>query len=385
MDMSEAIVKWGKRVALSLGLCGMLAGMMSAAWAQDVVLGQIGPFTGLPVPDAVQINQGARAYIAQANKAGGINGRKITLFEVDDTYKPDGFVVAMEQAMQRRPVALISPVGSAAIKRMLDDRLLDRYDVLVMNGVPGAEALRNPGHPRFFHVRAGDRQQLEEIVKHAGTLGMTKLAVLHQDIPMGVSGMKVVNDEVAKRAGMTVRGVPGSVEPTVLGKAAAEVAQFEPQGVIVIGAPPFAAAAVAQLRKAGVSQSIFLLADTSPGFLVKVAGPEAARGVGIAQIYPNPNGKTRALVREFQAAMRAVYPDLQTYAPFQLEGYVTTKVLVEAMRRVKGEITPAAVARALQAMGEIDYDGYRLDFSKSNIGGRYVDIAVVDAEGRLRY
>lgn len=385
--MSKKIENCLRRVcralALALGLAAALAGASAAA--QDIVLGQIGPFTGLPVPDAPQINQGARAYIAQVNKAGGINGRKITLFEVDDTYKPDGFVAAMEQAMQRKPLALISPVGSAAIKRMLDDKLLDKYDVLVMNGVPGAEALRNPGHPRFFHVRAGDKQQLEEIVKHASTLGMTKLAVLHQDIPMGVSGMKVVSDEVAKRAGMSVRGVAGSVDAAVLAKAAAEVAKLDPQGVIVIGAPPFAAAGVAQLRKAGVTQSIFLLADTAPGLLVKVAGLEAARGVGIAQIYPNPNGKTRALVREFQAAMKAAYPEIQTYAPFQLEGYVATRVLVEAMRRVKGELTPAAIARALQAMGEIDFDGYRLDFSKSNVGGRYVDIAVVDAEGRLRY
>jgi ABC-type branched-subunit amino acid transport system substrate-binding protein len=382
MDIKHRIKDWGKQVLLAL--CGVLAVGTQVA-AQDIVLGQIGPFTGLPVPDAPQINQGARAYIAQANKAGGVNGRKITLFEVDDTYKPDGFVKAMEQAMQRKPLALISPVGSASIKRMLDDKLLDKYDVLVMNGVPGAEALRNPGHPRFFHVRAGDRQQLEEIVKHASTLGMTRLVVLHQDIPMGASGLRVVTDEVAKRPGMTVRGVPGSVDPLALAKAAAEVAKLDPQGVIVIGAPPFAAAGVAQLRKAGVTQSIFLLADTAPGLLVKVAGVEAARGVGIAQIYPNPNGKTRALVREFQAAMKAAYPEVRTYAPFQLEGYVVTRVLVEAMRRVKGELTPAAIGRALQAMGEIDYDGYRLDFSKGNIGGRYVDIAVVDAEGRLRY
>lgn len=370
--------------AILLGLSA-LVGLSVPAQAQDIVIGQVGPFTGLPVPDAIQINQGAKAYIAQVNKTGGVNGRKISFFEIDDTYKPDGFVAAMEQAMQRKPVALISPVGSAALKRMLDDKLLDKYDVVVMNGVPGAEALRNPGHPRFFHVRAGDKQQLEELVKHASTLGMTKLAVLHQDIPMGSSGLKVVTDEVAKVKGMSVQAVAASVDPAVLAKAAAAVAKLEPQGVIVIGAPPFAAGGVSQLRKAGVTQSLFVLADTAPGMLVKVAGLEAARGVGIAQIYPNPNGKTKALVREFQAAMKAAYPDVHSYAPFQLEGYISTRVVVDALRRIKGEVSPAALVKALQSLGEIDYDGYRLDFAKSNIGGRFVDIAVVDVEGRLRY
>lgn len=382
MRVVSVCARWAGCAAICVGAA---LGLLPAAQAQDIVLGQIGPFTGLPVPDAIQINQGAKAYIAQVNKAGGINGRKVTLFDLDDTYKADGFVAAFEQAMQRRPVALISPVGSAAIKRMLDDKLLDKHDVVVMNGVPGAEALRSPGHPRFFHVRAGDKQQLEEIVKHSSTLGMNQLVVLHQDIPMGVSGMKVVTDQVAAFKGLAVQGVAASVDPAVLSKAAADVARLNPHGVIVIGAPPFAAAGVAQLRKMGVTQSIFVLADTAPGLLLKVAGVDAARGVGIAQIYPNPGGRTKALVREFQAAMKSAYPEMTSYASFQMEGYVSARVVVEAMRRIRGEITPASLARALQTMGEVDFDGLRLDFAKSQAGGRYVDIAVMDAEGRLRF
>ena len=372
-------------VAVALLGMLMLVGQASAVRAQDIVVAQIGPFTVLPVPDASQLNQGIKAYLAQVNKTGGVNGRKISFFEVDDAYSADTFVTRFEDAMKRKPVALISPVGSAAIKRMLDEKLLDKHDVVVMNGVPGAEALRNPGHPRFFHVRAGDKEQLEEIVKHAGTLGMTRLAVLHQDIPMGTSGMRVVTEAVAAIRGMQVQGVPGSVKPEVLSSAAAEVVKMSPQGVLVIGAPPFAAAGVAQLRKAGLSQTIFVLADTAPGLLVKVAGVEAARGVGIAQIYPNPNGKAKQVVREFQAAMKAAHPDLKTYATFQMEGYLSARLLVEAMRRIKGEITPASITKSIHSMGEVDYDGLRFDFSKGNAGGRYVDIAVMDAGGRLLY
>ena len=380
----QAISKLAKSgSALLLGISALF-GLSAAVQAQDLVIGQVGPFTGLPVPDALQISQGAKAYIAQVNKAGGVQGRKISYFELDDTYKPDGFVAAMEQAMQRKPVALISPVGSAAVKRMLDDKLLDKYDVVVMNAVPGAEALRNPGHPRLFHVRAGDKQQLEKIVNHARTLGILKLGVMYQNIPMGASGMKVVADEAARLTGMEVKGYEGAVNPEQLAKAAQEVASLNAQGVLVIGAPPFAAAGVAQLRKIGVTQSIFILADTAPGLLVKVAG-ESARGVGIAQIYPNPNGRTTTLMRDFQIAMKAAYPDITAYAPFQLEGYLSARIVVEGLRRSKDVTKPEALAKALQAMGELDFDGYRVDFSKGPIGGRFVDIAVVDISGRLRY
>ncbi len=54
------------------------------AQAQDIVVGQIGPFTVLPVPDAKQVNEGIKAHLAQVNAAGGVGGRRVSLFEVDD-------------------------------------------------------------------------------------------------------------------------------------------------------------------------------------------------------------------------------------------------------------------------------------------------------------
>ncbi len=382
MSVMQAAVRWIANFSLGLAVLGAVP---LAAQAQDIVIAQVGPFTGIPVPDAPEVNQGIKAYVEQVNKAGGINGRRLAFFELDDTYKPDGFVAALERAMERKPVALISPIGSASIQRMLGDKLLDRHDVVIMNAIPGAEPFRNPGHPRLFHVRAGDRQQLEEIVKHAGTLGMTRLAVLHQEIPIGTSGMKVVADAVAGVRGMTVKGVQGTLDPAVLTKAAQDVARLDAQGVLVIGAPPFMAQGVAQLRKAGVSQTIFVLSYVPPGLLVKLAGPEGARGIGIAQTFPNPNGKVRPLLRDFQAAMKATSPETENYTPFQLEGYISARIVGEGLRRIRGEITPAALARSLQAMGEIDLGGFRVDFSRGNVGSSFVDIGVVDQQGRLRY
>jgi ABC-type branched-subunit amino acid transport system substrate-binding protein len=166
------------------------------AQAGDLVVGQIGPFTGIPVPDAPQLNEGRKAAFAQVNARGGVNGRRVVLFDMDDRYTGDGFVKAFAQAMLRRPVALLSPVGSVALKRMLDDRLLDRADVIVLNAIPGAEALRNPGHPKLFHIRAGDRQQIEKIVAQARSLGIDELVALHQDIPIGTSGLAMAADAV---------------------------------------------------------------------------------------------------------------------------------------------------------------------------------------------
>lgn len=354
-------------------------------FSQGIVLGQIGPFTVLPAPDAVQVNEGIKAYVAHANKT-GIKGQKITLFEVDDRYSAEGFLEQFPKAMEKKPIALISPIGSAAIKRMLDDKLLDSASVVVMNAVPGAESLRTPGHAKLFHIRAGDKQQIERIVAHSRTLGMSRLSVLHQDLPIGISGMAMAQEAASATAGMELQGVKSATEPAALAAAAQQVGKIGAQGVLVVGAPRFMAEGIAALRKAGVSQSIFALSYVPAGLIVKLAGEQGARGVGIAQTFPNPNGKTLPLHREFHAAMKEAFPQLQEYTSFHLEGYLSARTVGEALKRSKDtNLTAASLASTLSSMGEVDFGGFRVDFSKGNVGSRFVDIAVIGSDGRLRY
>lgn len=380
--MTKATVK-----LLALRTAFMLTALavMPAVNAQEIVLGQIGPFTVLPVPDAPEINQGIKAYVNEANKQ-GVRGRKISVFEADDRYSADGFVEQFKKALEKKPVALLSPIGSNALKRMLDDKLLDNADVLVMNAIPGAESFRAPGHPKLFHIRAGDKQQIEKMVTHSRTIGMTRLSVLYQDLPIGTSGMAVAQEAASRSAGLELKGVKSAPEAPALATASQQIAALGGQGVLVLGAPRFMAEGVAALRKAGVSQSIFVLSYVPSGLIVKLAGPEGARGVGIAQTYPNPNGRTLPVHRDFQAAMKSSFPQLEQYTSFHLEGYLSARTVAEALKRnTDKEPTAAGLAKTLRSMGEIDFGGFRVDFSKSNVGSSFVDIAVIGSDGKLRY
>ncbi|MDQ3058968.1 MAG: ABC transporter substrate-binding protein [Pseudomonadota bacterium] len=366
-------------------LAAVLMGLTPVTHAQDIVLGQVGPFTNIPVPDGLEVSQGIKAYLAQADKNSGVNGRKISFFELDDRYSYEGFAGQFAKAMEKKPVALLSPVGSAALKGMLDNKLLDTADVVVLNAIPGAEALRMPGHPRLFHIRAGDRQQIEKMVSHARTLGITRLSVLYQDLPIGTSGMAVAEQE-ARRLGIELKGVKSGNDAGALNEASRQLAAQGAQGALVLGAPRFMADGVASLRKAGVSQSIAVLSYVPPSLIVKLAGLEGARGVSIAQTYPDPNGRALPVSRDFRAAMKALYPQLQAYTSVQFEGYLSARTAVEALKRSRDKNpTPASLAKALHAMGELDFGGFRVDFSKGNTGSQFVDMAVIGSDGLLHY
>ena len=167
--------------------------------------------------------------------------------------------------------------------------------------------------------------------------------------------------------------------------AAKEAARLSPQGVIVIGFPQFQADAVAQLRKAGLPQATFSISSLDPKILVKTAGVDGARGVGITQVLPNPEGQNLPVQREFQAAMAKAFPEIKKYSPFHLEGYIAARVLVAGLRQINGTPTPTALAKALREMGEINLGGFSVNFAKGNVGGTWVDIGVMSPAGRLMY
>lgn len=368
------------------------AGFAGAAQAQaqpavpagnDIVVGQIAPFVA--APETYELHLGARACLDEANRRGGVRGRRINFFGIDDELKAELAVEKFNEAMARRPVALLNVVGSGLLGTLLSRHLLDTADVVLLGAIPGAEAFREPGHPRLFHIRSGDRAQLERILLHSRTLGVQQVHVLYQDVAVGQSGLAVLRAAAARLGQPSITATASSLQPQALAAAVRTAAAAPAQAYVLLGFPQFMAEALADLRSAGARQAVFALGYLTPEHAVRAAGLSGARGLGLTQALPNPNGKTLPLQREFQAAMDRSPSRAAQYTPFHLEGCVAARVLVEGLRRIEGPITADALAKSLHAMGEIDLGGYRVDFSNSQVGSVWSDIGVMSSNGRLSF
>lgn len=371
-----------RRHVLQAAAVGAVPLLAQAQEPNELVVAHIGPFTVLPAPDAKELHEGASAAVQALNAKGGVAGRPFTLLRLDDTYSFEGFKARLAEALQRKPLALMTPLGSATLKDVLDSKLLDRTDITVVNAVPGAAVLRAPGHPKLFHIRAGDDQQIRKILSHARALSVTTMGVLHQDIPIGTSGLASAQ-AAAQGLGLQIIGAQSNTDLPNITQAAQEIAKRNPNAALVVGSPRFAGQAIAALRAAGMTQQLFTLSYLPAPALKALAGA-GARGVGIAQTFPNPNGVSSPLQRSFRQAMQQTHPTLKDYTPFHLEGFVSMQVLAEGARRAKA-LTPAGLAESLRRMGELDLGGFRVDFSRGNEGSQWVDIGVATADGRLLY
>jgi ABC-type branched-subunit amino acid transport system substrate-binding protein len=366
-------------------MAAMLVGTAAlAADAQDIVIGQIAPIGVPTTPEAQLLHEGTQACVDQVNRNGGVRGRRLNFFAIDDELKAPLVADKFREAMARKPLALLNVMGSTVLGTLLASKALDTNEVVILGAIPGAEAFRQPGHERLFHIRSGDKVQLERILTHSRTLGIQRLHVVWQDVGVGRSGLAVLQAG-APASGIALGASMSTLEPASIDAAVRSAAASGAQAFVVIGFPHYMADVLHRLREAGVAQAVFGLGYLTPALAVRAAGVQGARGLGLTQAIPNPNGKVLQVQRDFQAAMRQAYPKLTEYSAFHLEGCMSVRVLVEALRRIDGTPTPAALARALHAMGEVDFGGFRVNFGAGQVGSSWSDIGVVSESGRLMF
>jgi ABC-type branched-subunit amino acid transport system substrate-binding protein len=332
------------------------------------------------------MNAGAEALIAAVNARGGFNGKKFHLLAVDDEFKPDNTVKMVEE-MKGKAIALLPITGSANGAAMVK---ANNLAMPMVGTIPAPDILREWPNPNVFHIRASDREQAEAILQQQVTIGLTKIALLVPNNPSGEQLTQLASDFLAKRnlklaanAVYLLAGPKVDLEPGVKGLQGKDY-----QAVIIFGPPPIIAAAVKAVKAAGETAQLYAMSYADAQLIAKVAGPQFAHGVAISQVMPNVNNKTLKLVKEFHEdfAKYAKAKDIKI-APtfFNLEGYVSAKLIVEAVRRSK-DASPAGVRRGLEMMKEYDLGGYTIDFSPSkHWGSQFVELSLIGASGRLAY
>jgi ABC-type branched-subunit amino acid transport system substrate-binding protein len=362
------------------------AAAFTHAAAQDIVIGHVCGYTGPARNDANEMGAGAQALLDAVNARGGFNGKKFKLLAMDDQFKPDN-TVKMVEDMKGKAIALLPITGSANGAALVK---ANNLTMPLVGTIPAPDIMREWPNPNVFHIRASDREQAEAILKQQVTIGLTKIALLVPNNPSGEqltvlteaflakNNLKLVANAIYLLAGPKVDLEPGV--KALQGK--------DYQAVIVFGPPPIIATAVKELKSRGETAQLYAMSYADAQLIVKVAGQQFAHGVAISQVMPNINNNTLPLVKEFNEnfAKYAKAKDIKS-APtfFNLEGYVSAKLIVEAVRRSK-DASPAGVRRGLEMMKEYDLGGYTVDFSPTkHWGSQFVELSLIGGSGRLAY
>ncbi len=370
----------------SLGTCALasLALALPAAKAQEIVVGQVAPLSGVLASTGAQMVLGGKIYFDHINSKGGIHGARIKQVVVDDGYKVDE-TVRLTQELLARPevVALYGFAGTANVGKLLADGVLEQGGAALVAPYTGGEPLRSPFNPWIYHVRAGYADEAEHMVQQVTTLGMNRVAVMYQDDGFGKAGLVGVEAALAKR-GLKLTVAAGYERNTdKVDDAVKKIKASDAQAIIMISVNKPTAAFIKRYRESGGGAQLYNISVVDPAELVKLAGLKNAHGLGISQVVPYPYMPNLPVIREYQTLLAKHAPNEQVnYTSF--EQFLGAKVLVEALRRAGPKPTRAKVARALETLGAHDLGGVTVSYSPDNrVGSRYVEVTVIGSTGKL--
>jgi ABC-type branched-subunit amino acid transport system substrate-binding protein len=375
-----------KLVFSALLLCGLLGSAQAGdagVTPREIRIGASAVLSGPLGPQTREYGVGSRLYMDSVNEKGGVFGRKIVYTTLDDAFDVAKAVENTRKLIEEDRVFLIynnSGTGhTAAILPMMEESR-----TIVFGPITGASIFRDKFNRYLFHVRASYAKEARRIVSQLKQTGVTRVAAFYQDDTFGKTLLGEIRNaaEQAKLQLVTEVKVDPKQPDFIAAAAAAEKAA--PQ-VIVMGTggttfPNF----VKAMRQTSVKPSFYGFSVASVDVINKELGA-GSQGIVLAQIMPSLKNTSIPVVLEYQTLLAEKNPGAKPSAS-QFEGFVHAKLLVEGLRRAGKHLTSESFIKGLEAAGEIRYGRFTASYSpQSHNGSSYVELAIIDSSGQLRY
>ncbi len=178
----------------------------SGAYAADIKVGVIGPYTGGSSSMGVSMRDGVRLATKEINAAGGVNGNMIVLVERDDEAKNErGVQIAQELINNEKVTAALGYINTGVA--LASQRFFQDAKIPVINNVATGSLITNqfPNAPENYIVRtsAADNIQAPMIAKEAvEKRGLKKVAILADSTNYGQLGREDM-EKALKTYGVT--------------------------------------------------------------------------------------------------------------------------------------------------------------------------------------
>ena len=347
-----------------------------------ILFGQVAALNGPAQALGQGMREGILAAFEEANRAGGVNGRKLELKSIDDGYEPEKTIVATHQAIKEDKVfALLGAVGTPTSRA--GQPIATAAKVPFIGPFTGAEFLRNPFNRYIVNIRSSYFQETEAWIEHLTTdLGVTKIAILYQDDTFGLAGLAGVKKAMAKRNMSLVAEGTFKRNTTAIKSALLEIMKGQPEAVVTVGPYKPIAEFIKLARQLKIDAAFVAISFVGSNSLAQELGNQGA-GVIVSQVVPFPRDKSLPAVTSYQAALTAVNPNSKP-GFVSLEGYLVGQLVVEALKRIHGDLTREAFLDAIEN-APFDLGGVRLSFSATqNQGSNQVYFTVLQADGSFR-
>tara|TARA_Y100001954_G_scaffold211621_1_gene238607 strand:- start:3390 stop:4598 length:1209 start_codon:yes stop_codon:yes gene_type:complete len=356
---------------------------------KELVFGMSAAFTGANGEMGIEFYRGFMAYFDHVNANGGVHGRTIRVVPANDGYNPAPCFQNTLQFIKDDVFALFSYVGTPTTNHILP--LLQRFvddDVFLLFPLTGAQPHRTPPFGQFvYNLRASYFDETAGLVDNLVSVGRKRIAVFYQNDAYGRTGWDGVR-RALRRHGLNIvseaaykRGESFSHD---FSWEARLLMEKDPDAIICIGTYASQGALIRDLRDLGETIPVAGLSFANSDKMLELLH-EAGRKNGRdytsklinSQVVPCYEDTSLPGVRLYRSLMdnyKGWSGDDDQYVPrrfsyVSFEGYLNGVVLVEMLRRMGDNPTPARIPEVIESISNFDLGiGYPVDFSKGRQG-----------------
>ncbi len=349
-------------------------------YSDRIVFGQSAALSG----PAGELGKGMQAGILSAfkevNDRGGINGRRLELRSMDDSYEPEAAILNTQRLIGEEVFALIGAVGTPTSKAAVP--VAEEHDVPYIAPMTGAEFLRNSARRTVINLRASYYQETEEMVERLTTdLGINRIAILHQDDSFGNAGLQGVLLALERRK-LSAIGTGIFPRNTVAIKTALlDLRAAGPEAVIIVGPYKPTATFIKWARHIGMNSIFMTLSFVGSNALASELGDQGA-GVLVTQVVPFPTGNTIPASASYRAALKAYDPAVKP-GFISYEGYLAGRLAIHVVERCGKQVDRSCIDTVLRTGNNINLDGFTLRYNKNdNQGSDRVFLTIIGPDGQ---
>jgi ABC-type branched-subunit amino acid transport system substrate-binding protein len=338
--------------------------------SRTITIGTSIPKTGIIKAWGDSVTAGANSYFKYTNEENILGNKKINFLIYDDKYEPELTIDnAQRLAFKDKVFALFGFVGTPTVKSILP--ILYDEKIPFFGAFTGASFLRNTNNENFINFRSSYEEEIEALVNHLhDKKGLKRIAVFYQNDDYGEEGYISLLNSLKKRSLPLV--AEGSYKRNTLSISHAfnEIKDANPEAIVMVGAYKTTSLFIKKAKaNEKLKNTIFCnISFGDANEMIKELKKQKTNTENLlfSQVVPNYTNTHVPAILEYQTLMKRYYPK-QELGFISLEAFLSAKVLVNSIQRIKGNITREKLLYSLKTTPYNLLDGVILNFRNTQL------------------
>lgn len=317
---------------------------MRGVSASEIKIGQTMPYSG-PVSAFGALGKGEVGYFKMLNEKGGINGRKVNLISLDDSYAPPKSVEQTRRLVESDEVALIfSSIGTAhntAIAKYLQSRNVPQLFI----GSGASKFADVAQYPQAtMGVQAPFRYEARLYARYALAKNPNaKFAVISQNDDYGRDYLAGLKDVLGANYDSVVTGATYEIQDPTIDSQIVKLKASGADVFVIAATPKFAAQAIRKSFEIGWRPMTFLSnVAVWVSTVMEPAGLEAGTGILSTAYVKDPDDpawKDDSGVRGWREFMTRYLPEADQHDTNYVNAYNSAMALEAVLKACGNDLS----------------------------------------------